>query len=133
MSGNINYENINDVINSIYDFETSNPNMYRIEYIPRHEINMWQYKKHENFDYKHIKECAQIQIYECFYENCYLDELLDKGINEEQCKALIFQILFVLSKINEKLPFFKHNRLNTDSFFVYLKKNTEKTKEYYLG
>ena len=232
MSGNINNENINDVINSIYDFETINQNMYRIDYIPKHEINMWQYKKHENFNYnnvfedckfnfigiknnryvfkriyndpnkvndtlikiafytkddisdisnkeninlaisyvlgelvitketnfihlslmgfdmpskdlipeiikninkKDVKEYAQIQIYECFYENCFLNDLLNKALSDELSKALIFQILFVLSKIIEKWPFFKHNGLNIDSFFIYLKKNTEKIKEYYLG
>jgi hypothetical protein len=54
MSSIINYEDLDSLINALYDYEITNPNMYRLDYIPKHEIQMWQYKKHKNFSWEHV-------------------------------------------------------------------------------
>ena len=53
----------------------------------------------------------------------------NKNISIKQWKSIIFQVLYCLHKINERLPNFSHNMLNMDSIKMYKKNNgTEKFK-----
>ena len=79
-------------------------------------------------------------LYVCIYENYFpmqtLDNYLRENLNQVdllQWKVIIFQTLFTLYKISEKMRNFRHNNLNLNSIFVIKNKSKDKTKIYKIG
>jgi len=78
---------------------------------------------------KHYKDITNdnrlcIQIFEHYFKMKTLREYLDENIKEmniDMKKAMIFQVLYALYSLQKAYPTFRHNSLDLDSIYVYIK------------
>jgi hypothetical protein len=63
-SSSINYENIDSMINALYDYEVHSSDLYKLEQIPKHEIQSWQYKHGDEFSWEHVFKNTEIEFIE---------------------------------------------------------------------
>lgn len=90
-------------------------------------------KKEENSDTKYY-----MFITEGYYKLSPLKIFLDKSydkLNLLSWKVLIFQVLYTLYKISERLPGFRHNKLDLNSIRLYVRKeqNNKSNTTYHVG
>jgi len=77
-----------------------------------------------------------VLITEHYFKMTTLREYLKNNLNKmtlNDWKCLFFQVLYTLSKLNEKFNKFRHNSLDLDAIFIYEKKENNNNDIYKLG
>ena len=72
-----------------------------------------------------------VQLFEHYFKLMTLEEYLikeHKNFTMKHWKILSFQILYALYKIQKNYPTFRHNKLDLNSIYVYVKKDIEDPK-----
>ncbi len=70
-----------------------------------------------------------VEIEEHYHKQLTLRQFIKENkIDKEIIRSLLFQVLYGLAKINEKLKNFRHNNLNLDSIYVYITDKTNNNK-----
>ena len=74
-----------------------------------------------------------VEVMEHFFKMMTLKEYLDqnaKNLSTDGWKALFFYLLYPLYHITEKIPTFRHNKLDLDSIYLYTKKSSDKKQQF---
>lgn len=74
-----------------------------------------------------------VQVFEHYFKLKTLTEYLTENHNKFtklHWQVLIFQILYALYKIQKNHPSFRHNNLDLNSIYVYVKNETHETKQF---
>lgn len=84
-----------------------------------------------------VSEKSKINVFvtEHYFQTQTLREYISENYGEltiQHWKVIIFQVLFTLNKITERLQKFRHNMLNLDSIKIYRKKKGGET-QYKIG
>ena len=86
------------------------------------------------------KENTGNNLYVNIYENYYPQQTLEKYLRDNiknvsniEWKVIIFQTLFALFKISERLRNFRHNNLNLNSIFVVKNEESQSMETYKIG
>jgi hypothetical protein len=145
-SKNTNYEDLErgEIVNMAMGYITSEiaiTEKLKFLYLPimnfdltLKELKGFNDKLGDNFGKYKDDTMLYISIYEHYNKikplYTYLEEN-GKKMKLEEWKVLIFQVLYALSKLNEKLKSFRHNNLNLESIKVSIKKKEPNKKNIY--
>ena len=105
---------------SNYNFHSKDLQMFHIDKYFHTNIDLYQKSK------------FALSVYENYFDYITMREYLEKEINEEEIKNLLFQVLFSYAYLSDKLINFRHNNFTIDSFFVQKLKNNQKFN-FFIG
>ena len=77
-----------------------------------------------------------IQLFEDYFKLRILNDFLKENFNNFTTlhwKVLSFQILYALYKLTKTYPSFRHNKLDTYSIYVYIKKESDNKNVIKIG
>ena len=111
-----------------------------LEKLKSYSKNMYETIKSDIKDDKNLLQDDKTLLYVFITEHYFKIETVEEFIKNEcknmtllHWKVLIFQVLFSLYKISEKIQKFRHNQLDLKSVKIYRKKENNKPVTYKVG